>query len=171
MAYMDCAETLGLDGYAPSLEEARKTGTHNEFLLGDVRKLDELLPSRRFDACVALDVIEHLPKEDGWRMLEQMEKVALRKVIVFTPNGFLPQRSRNGDLQEHLSGWTAEEMRSKGYTVYGALGPKAYRGEYHAITRKPRLFWAIASIAQHFLRTRSHPEEAAAIFCIKTLSR
>ncbi len=171
MAYMDNPETLGLDGHAPSLDAARTARTHNEFLLGDVRKLDELLPSRRFDACVALDVIEHLPKEDGWCMLEQMEKAALRKVIVFTPNGFLPQRSRNGDLQEHLSGWTAEEMRSKGYTVYGALGPKAYRGEYHAITRKPRLFWAMASIAQHFLRTRSHPEEAAAIFCVKTLSR
>ena len=171
MAYMDCPETLGLDGYAPSLEEARASGTHNEFLLGDVRRMESLLGGRRFDACVALDVIEHLPKEDGWRMLEQMEKVALQKVIIFTPNGFLPQRSRNGDLQEHLSGWTADEMRSKGYSVYGALGPKAYRGEYHAIVRRPRSFWAIASLVQQYTRTRNHPEESAAILCVKTLSR
>ena len=40
-----------------------------------------------------------------------MEKVARKKVIVFTPNGFVPQRPYDGNpFQEHLSGWSVDEI-------------------------------------------------------------
>jgi hypothetical protein len=117
----------------PALDEARARGTHDEYHLADVKKVAEEFPNRRFDACVALDVIEHLEKEDGWRMLESMQKLAARRVVIFTPNGFIPQKSKDGDLQEHLSGWTADEMRARGYQVFGMYGPKWMRGEYHMV--------------------------------------
>src|SRR5437660_750671 len=83
----------GLDGYAPALEEAWRMRTHDEFVSGSVLKIGELFGDRRFDACVALDVVEHLQKDDGWRMLEQMERLATKRVVIFTPNGFIPQKS------------------------------------------------------------------------------
>jgi hypothetical protein len=161
----------GVDGYAPALQQARSNQTHDEFFLGDVKRLSDIFPSRRFDACVALDVIEHLPKEDGWKMVESMERLATRCVIIHTPNGFLPQQSHDGDLQEHLSGWTAEEMRSRGYEVLGMYGPKWLRGEYHHIKYQPRPFWLLVSMFGHWTQTRTHPEKAAAIFCIKRKSK
>lgn len=167
MRFVNCRKLVGVDGYAPSLEEARKNGTHDEYCLADVRKIGTLLGNRRFDACVALDVIEHLPKEDGWKMVEQMEQLSTGLVIIFTPNGFMPQRSKNGDLQEHLSGWTADEMRAKGYKVYGMYGPKQFRGEYHMINRQPRILWLLASFFRHYTGTLNQPEQAAAILCIK----
>ncbi len=157
----------GLDGYAPSLEQARKAGTHDEYVLGDVRRIGELFAGKHFDATVGLDVIEHLPKEDGWRMLESMEKVATKRVVIFTPNGFVPQKSREGDLQEHLSGWTAEDLRPRGYRVLGMGGPKGLRGEFHIIKYQPRIFWAAISVLAQGLYTRNHPETAAAILCTK----
>lgn len=159
----------GVDGYGPALEEARRNGTHNEYFLGDVRNLTGIFPGRKFEVCIALDVIEHLSKEDGWRMLESMERLATRRVVIFTPNGFLPQKSHDGDLQQHLSGWTADEMRARGYEVLGMFGPKSLRGEYHRINRQPRIFWLLVSILGHYTSTRRCPEKAAAIFCVKKL--
>lgn len=169
LRFLKGLHTVGMDGYPPALEEARKNETHDEFILGDVRSLDTLVKGRKFDACIALDVIEHLPKEEGWKMLDAMEALANRRVIIFTPNGFIPQKSKDGDLQEHLSGWTAPEMRARGYEVHGMYGPKHLRGEYHRIKRNPRAFWVLVSIAMHYLSTRAKPEASAAIFCTKTI--
>jgi SAM-dependent methyltransferase len=170
LKFLRRAHLVGVDGYAPSLDEARRDGTHDEYVLGDVKKVGELFGDRKFDACVALDVIEHLEKADGWRMLESMERLATKRVIIFTPNGFVPQKSKDGDLQEHLSGWTADEMRARGYRVLGMYGPKSMRGEYHQVKHRPRALWVLVTLGLHYLYTRSRPQKSAAIFCVKRLS-
>ena len=169
LRFLPKVHLVGLEGYAPAVEEARRARTHDEYFAGDVKQLGDLFPSRRFDACIALDVIEHLQKEDGWRMLADMERLATRRVIVFTPNGFIPQRRQQGDLQEHLSGWTAEEMRQRGYRVLGMYGLKSLRGEYHRVKYQPRVFWVLVSMLTHYFYTRTRPEKAAAIYCVKDL--
>src|SRR5215471_5179954 len=117
LRYLPDVHLVGIDGYPPAVEEARDLRTHDELLVGNVLRLADLFADRRFDCCFAMDVIEHLKKEDGWRMLEDMERLATRYVVIFTPNGFVPQRSKDGDLQEHLSGWVPEKMRQRGYRV------------------------------------------------------
>lgn len=163
-------ETLvGLEGFEPAWKEAREKQTHDEVVLGDVRRLRTVFGDRRFDACVALDLIEHLPKDDGWRLLDDMEHLARRRVVVFTPSGFLPQQG-HGDLQEHLSGWTADDLRSRGYRVIGFCGHRALRGGHHQLKHRPKIFWALVSWLSQALLARHHPEKAAAIYCIKDLS-
>lgn len=171
LRFLTGGHLTGVDGYAPALEQARTSGTHDDYVLADVKRLSEHFSPQQFDACVALDVIEHLSKEDGWRMAQAMETLARKRVIIFTPNGFIPQHSHEGDLQEHLSGWTADEMRQRGYRVLGMYGPSSLRGEYHHIKYRPAAFWVVVSICGHFLRTRNRPERAAAIFCVKNLQR
>jgi hypothetical protein len=162
---------VGLDGYEPSVKEAKRLHTHDEMIQGDVRELSRYFQPKQFDACVGLDVIEHLVKPDGMKLMQEMEQIAARKVILFTPCGFLQQRhTANDDLQEHLSGWEPAEMAGYGYQVAGFLGPKKLRGEYHAIKGRPRFFWSLVSLAGHFVWTRNHPEKAAAILCVKELS-
>jgi len=83
----------------------------------------------------------------------------------------LPQRqSADSDLQAHFSGWEAGEMKGHGYEVTGMLGPKNLRGEYHAIKRRPAIFWAAISTLNQTLWVHRQPEKAAAILCTKTLS-
>ena len=171
LRFLSGMHLTGLDGYARALDEARERGTHDEYVLSDVKKVGEVFPTRRFDACVALDVIEHLEKEDGWRMLEGMQKLATLRVVIFTPNGFMPQKSKDGDLQEHLSGWTADEMRSRGYRILGMYGPKCIRGEYANVKYRPRALWVLISMSCHYLHTRTHPEKAAAIYCVKDVTK
>ena len=61
-----------------------------------VGNLLDVLPTfsaGEFDLVYCLDVIEHMTKADGIRLLENMERVAKRAVLVFTPRGFMPQES------------------------------------------------------------------------------
>jgi SAM-dependent methyltransferase len=169
LCHLGIERLVGVDGYAPAIEEARSYKTHHEYHLADVRTIGSAFPAKSFDACVALDLIEHLPKEEGRALLAGMESIARRRVIIFTPNGFVPQRSRDGDLQEHVSGWDPAEMRGLGYRVLGLHGPKFLRGEYHKSKFLPRPIAGVISSAAHVLYTRRRPESAAAILCIKSL--
>ena len=172
MRQLGVPRLTGIDGYKPSVEQARKINSHDEIIHGDVRELDRHFHPKQFDACVAQDVIEHLVKDDGIKLMQAMERIAVKKVMFFTPSGFLPQKhTANDDLQEHLSGWEPSEMTAYGYSVTGLLGPKRLRGEYHAIKKSPRAFWGMVSLLEHFLWTRNHPEKAAAILCVKELPR
>jgi len=168
---LEVPHCVGLDGYRPDFEKARSLNTQDELIFGDVRELTTLFKPGQFDACIAMDVIEHMPKEDGLKLMRDMELIAKKKVVFFTPNGFLPQRqSADSDLQAHFSGWEAEEMKSHGYKVLGMLGPKNLRGEYHMLKRRPKFFWGMISILDQIFRIHGKPEKAAAIFCIKSLS-
>jgi len=160
---------VGVDGFEPDLKKARERGTHDEYICGDVRHAVDLVPGRKFDACIALDVIEHLTKEDGWQMLKSMEQLATKCVVIFTPNGFVPQFSQDGDLQQHLSGWEVPEMRQAGYRVIGMSGPKGLRGEKAALKYRPRAFWWLVSALGHYGYSRRRPEKAFSIFCTKEM--
>lgn len=169
MQYFGCERLVGFEGYAPAVEEARKRGTHHQMVLGDVRNLGESFKPREFDAIVALDLIEHLPKEDGLKMLQSMEQISSKKVLLITPNGFLPQgNTEQGDLQQHLSGWDTDDMTNLGYRVEGLLGPKSLRGEYHRIKKHPRAFWAVISLLAQMTATKGNPRNSAAILCVKS---
>lgn len=169
LLWIGVKNSVGIDGFEPYLEVARAEKLHEKLVLGDVRELEKYFRSGQFDVVIALDVIEHLTKEDGLRMLKSMEAVARQKVVIFTPSGFLPQHSfENNDLQEHLSGWEAGEMKALGYQVTGLLGPKKLRGEMHVLKGRPKFFWGLVSILCHTFWTRWHPAQAAAILCVKT---
>lgn len=162
--------SVGMEAHPPSLELARKNKTHNEFVAARVQDIGRHFRTGQFDCVVALDLIEHLTKEEGLALIREMERIARKKILIFTPNGFLSQQSHDGDLQEHLSGWTAGEMHSLGFTVIGMHGHRWFRGEQHEHRLKPKQLSGVVSELSHYLFTRAHPENAAAILCIKKSS-
>lgn len=163
--------SVGIEGYKPAFDEATRRKTHDKLVFGDVRDLVSYFNPGQFDACMALDVIEHLPKPQGLQLLEAMEKIARRTVVIFTPNGFLPQRHTSADdLQEHLSGWEVAEMKQLGYKVKGLLGPKGLRTEHYALVRRPAFFWGMIGLASDILWFRFRPEKATAILCVKQVA-
>ena len=61
-------------------------------------------------------------------LLEKIEFWVKKRIIVTSPNGFFKQPVVDNNLrQRHLSGWTMEEMVSKGYKAYGLSGIKILR--------------------------------------------
>ncbi len=160
---------VGVDGHEPLLQQARTRRTHDEFVLCNATQLDRHFSPKQFDCCVALDLIEHLSKDDGMKLISDMQRIASKKVLLFTPNGFLPQQSHEGDLQEHRSGWTAEEMEALGFAVIGMHGWKVLRGEQHRHRLKPAWLSGILSALSQYLYTRRHPSQAAALLCVKSV--
>lgn len=163
--------SVGVDLHEPSLKKAKELNTHHSFVKSDVISYLKSAPDSSFDAVMALDLIEHLEKEEGLDLLKEMERVASKKAILFTPNGFVPQSSYdNNPWQVHKSGWGYEEMKEKGYSIIGIAGHKSIRGERALIYRKPRFFWKLLSHGSQ-LFTYHLPRYAFALLCVKTLSR
>jgi SAM-dependent methyltransferase len=170
MRHLGVPKLVGAEGYGPSVEIARANKTHDELVQCNVTELSRYFKPSQFDACVALDVIEHLKKPDGLKLMADMEKIARKRVVFFTPSGFLPQgHTDKDDLQAHLSGWEPAEMGEHGYKVIGLLGPKKWRGEYHVLKKKPAAFWGLASLMAQCAWSKRHPTTAAAILCVKKL--
>jgi hypothetical protein len=79
----------------------------------------KVFPANSVDTVFLVDVVEHLEKEEGRRLLAQTEHIARHQVIVFTPLGYMPQHHDDGKdawgldgaaWQEHRSGWLPEEF-------------------------------------------------------------
>ena len=65
-----------------------------------------------------MEVVEHMTKRDGYRLLSEMERVSHRKIILSTPNRHLSWRQREERLQ-HKSHWTPSDFKKLGYKVRG----------------------------------------------------
>jgi hypothetical protein len=120
-----------------------------------------------FDAVVAFDLIEHLDRDDGLSLLRLMERIARRRVVVFTPNGFLRQQgSADNPFQRHRSGWTAEDFVLRGYEVHGIHGLRILRGHKGSVRWRPRRLWGIVSdLTQPLVHRR--PSLAFHLLCVK----
>jgi SAM-dependent methyltransferase len=160
------AEVYGLDAHKETILEAKNNRTHNKLIVLDVKSIRSHFKRKSFDAVVGLDLIEHLPKKDGLKLISDMEYLAAKKVIIFTPNGFMPQEGKH-IFDKHLSGWDVIEMKKKRFTVYGMFGLKWLRGSEHKLRFK--LFSAILSEISQWLFTFYYPQFAAAILCVKSL--
>jgi predicted TPR repeat methyltransferase len=161
--------SVGIDGFQPSIDKSRAKGIHSAYHLGNVLETGEIFPENSFDCVVALDLVEHLEKEDGLKLIADMEKIARKKVIIFTPTGFQEQRAYDGnEYQIHRSGWEVDEMKNMGYRVLGINGWKPLRGERAEMKLSPKKLWYAISLLTQPL-TENNPKIAYQMLCIKDL--
>lgn len=136
--------SVGVDIFQPYVEESRKKGIHNEYILADVTRIK--FKPRSFDGVIAHNLLEHLPKEEGRKLLPKMESWARKKVIIGVPNGYQPHEAYDGNpYLAHKSSWSAPELRAQGFKVYGMDGWRILRGVYGELKFKPWLFWLLIS--------------------------
>lgn len=138
LRYCSVNYSVGVDLFKPYLIESKKMEIHNEYILADIRKVE--FKPESFDCVLALDVLEHLAKKEGTSLIKKMENVAKKKIIIFTPNGFLRQDEYDEDkLQIHKSGWTVDEFKKLGYEVKGINGWKPLRKEKAEFRFRPKI--------------------------------
>ena len=157
--------SVGVELFKPYLEESKSRGLHSEYILADVREVGFKQDS--FDAVLALELVEHLTKEEGAKLIEKMEKWAIKKIIISTPNRFLQQDEYdNNPLQIHKSGWSVEEFRKLGFKVYRINGSRILRRYKAELKFEPALLWRIISDMSQKV-TYYFPKCAFGIFCVK----
>jgi 2-polyprenyl-3-methyl-5-hydroxy-6-metoxy-1,4-benzoquinol methylase len=165
--YTGVPNKTGVDAYEPYIEASRAKNIHQEYIKADLKEVD--FPEKSFDLVFCSELIEHLKKEDGLKLLANMDRWAKKKIILTTPNGFLPQGEYDDNgLQEHLSGWTTEEFRKLGFKVYGINGLKYLKGEEGRIKFKPRWLWRFISDCSRSFTFRC-PKLSFQLFAVKEI--
>ncbi|MHB8076993.1 class I SAM-dependent methyltransferase [Desulfosporosinus fructosivorans] len=117
-----CPIKIGVDAHRPYLEHARYG---EQFIKLNFRaeRLSELFLPKSLDSVTLIDVIEHLEKAVAWDVLRQVEEIATKKVIIFTPRGFFQQLDVDHyglggeSFQRHRSGWEVEDFQNRGYNI------------------------------------------------------
>lgn len=162
---------VGLDAFEPYLRQCQKDKIHNAYIQGDVRQLP--FADNSFDLVICLEVLEHLEREDGEKLLKELERVAKRQVILSTPVGKYKQGVFDGNPhQEHKYIWNPNEMKQRGYRVKGIglrnLGGKAGVESPHStlVQWLVNILWVLTGPL-----TYSSPKIAGDMVCIKALSK
>ena len=93
----------------------------------DALEFLQIQPDSSLDTIIAFDIIEHFTKDLGWKLIQEIQRTTKNTAIIFTPNGFMEQHVSENDsegwgwtgniLQNHLSGWTAQDFLNWNCTV------------------------------------------------------
>ncbi|MEK7550207.1 MAG: glycosyltransferase [Patescibacteria group bacterium] len=106
----------GVDLFKPYINECRRKGIHDSYSLADVRNLP--FENKSFDIVIALQVLEHIRKDESLRVLDNLEKIAKKQVIISMPIGRTFHPAVDGNrLQLHKSGFMPDELIARGYKV------------------------------------------------------
>ncbi len=169
--------SIGVEVFTPYLEESKKRNIHTKYIDKKIEEID--FAENSFDAVMMIEVLEHLPENLGYEVLKKAEKWAKKKVIISSPNGFVPQKEVDNNLwQKHLSGWDYKKLKNLGFKVNGLAGLKCLRREVknnikennlmNSIRFWPKPFWFIvAALSQ--LATFFIPQLAFGLFAVKKL--
>lgn len=76
--YCNIPFSIGVELFEPYLQESKKKNIHTQHIKGDIRHIE--FKPKPFDAVIALDVLEHLSKEEGYELIRKMERWARKKL-------------------------------------------------------------------------------------------
>ena len=128
-------QITGTDIFEPYLKICQKNGLYKKLLKQDLNK-KLLFKKKSFDAVFMLQTVEHLNKKNGQSLLDQLENIAKKIIVISTPQGeCLQEEYDDNKYQQHLSSWTAKDFEDRGYQVFG-VGLRAVYGSYSHIKER-----------------------------------
>lgn len=166
---------IGVDGAKESVEESKKKEIFTDYVVANVLRTG--LPNKCVDVAISLDVINLQEKQDALRLIEEMEHLAKKRIVLLIPNGVLEEPKEmeaqasvkyksEYELLKYRSSWTAREMKNLGFNVIGLNGWKFLRKENAAPRIKPSPLGAILSDLTQLV-VRFFPSKAFHLLCWK----
>ena len=163
----DSHRTDAFDIWQPCVDMHNRTGSYRHCYQADILKL---ALTAKYDAVVICDVLEHLAKDEAIDLLDRIENCATKKVIIFTPNGFIENDEGDGDpYQAHLSAWGPADYSEREYKVAGATGLRWLFGKAALPKYRPRRVCAIIAMLSKPL-VFHRPEWAFHSYAVKEIN-
>ena len=108
---------VGLEPYQEYHDLMKRVGIYNALYLGYGQ--DMIFEDKVFDISIAQHVIEHCKTiNEGYKMLDEMERVTRGRVIICTPNGYTESGPLDGNIDNnHCTGWREKHFKIKGYNT------------------------------------------------------
>lgn len=165
----------GVDIFPKSVKETKKKGIYEKVICGDVVDITKQFVSEKkfFDVVFCSQVMEHLPREKGEKLLGIIDSLAKERIIILTPRGYMDQPEvflEDNPHQVHQSGWTEEDFASRGYSVYGTGFKPVW--SYSGWGRSTNKLVALLALGISFLASPLVyfvPSIASGLLCIKKL--
>lgn len=138
-------EITGVELYKPSVIKAKKTGVYKNVYQNDVISFLKSTKNK-YDLVFCSQVLEHLTEKDGLKLIQLVEKIAKKRIVICTPVGFIEfdrvevSVEDDNPLETHLSGWNPQYFIKNGYQIFGQ-GLNVIYGKSGLIRRLPRIFW------------------------------
>lgn len=140
-------QITGVDIYQKAIETARKRKIYHKLIRGDLLKtIKQNNLKSKYDVVFFSQVIEHVTRVEGEKILNEIENLARKRIIVGTPRGFMEQPDEfleDNPYQVHKSGWTIEDFTQRGYKVYGVGFWPIW--SYHGLGRNASNFRLVVS--------------------------
>ena len=112
---------VGVDIFQDYIDFCKKFRFYDELHLLDLRQTPLPFQDNEFSVATCIETIEHLPKTQGEKLLNELQRIA-DIIIVSTPSAHFKQPrthvSKN-PFQAHVSKWTVEDFKKRGYIVKG----------------------------------------------------
>lgn len=126
--YRDPERVVAIEAFRPSIDFVKKLGIYDEVIEQDITKAPIPYDDKSFDLVLCLEVIEHLEKKEGLKLLDELTRVG-KRVIVSTPGVYSQQPMFDGNpYQVHKSHYSVRELEKKGFEVYG-VGSLQFAGK------------------------------------------
>jgi SAM-dependent methyltransferase len=112
---------VGCDIWVPYLKFCKQHHVYDDEVRCDARAIP--FRDQSFDIVFACEVLEHLSKFQGRKMISEVERVMAKRLVMTTPNGLYPQDTSDGNqFQKHRSAWSSIELQGLGFEVVGVGG-------------------------------------------------
>jgi len=140
--YRKANRLVGIDIRQDYLDFCKKHNFYDEIYKVDLRRLPLPFRTKEFELVACVEVIEHLTKTEGNKLLGELERIA-ENVIISTPSYWHPNIKSENPFRWHRSLWKIEDFKKRGYKVRGAGRLKAFNVPIHSrilTSRRPNLF-------------------------------
>jgi len=94
------------------LKDAIRYNSYFGLVRADAKRIP--FKTKSFDCVVAVELIEHLQKPDGYTFLEETKRIAKRRIVLSTPSGYFKSLC-DTDEEVHRSGWNKSELEKSGF--------------------------------------------------------
>ena len=119
--YRNPKRLVGVDIFQDYIDFCKKYNIYDELHRLDLRKTPLPFQDNEFTVATCVETIEHLPKNRGEKLLEELHRIA-DTIIVSTPSVYFKQPKnhvKRNPFQAHVSKWTVEDFKKRGYNVKG----------------------------------------------------
>lgn len=115
---MGCSISV-LDAWHGYIDNGVKRPKPDYLTIGNALDTADIFGEKSFDVVQAMEIIEHMPKADGVKLVEVLKRVARKCLLFSTPHGYYKQPAIDGNpFQVHVCGWVAQEFDALGIEVY-----------------------------------------------------
>lgn len=89
---------------------------YNNIFIGDALECLSKIPDGAYEFVVAIDILEHFWKVDGWIFMRELARVCSRAALISTPKDFHEQEFEANPFETHRSIWSAAELAQVGFS-------------------------------------------------------